>query len=256
MEPQFINAEDGTPLYVLLSTGEYERLERAAEHLSDIEASGSIVSPQGLEERLVPVEVAHRIASGDNPVRVWREHRGLRGVELARGAGISPAYLSEIETGKKEGTFRTMTVLAGFLDISLDDLAPVISDEDKAVRERQARIDSICASLRRMESLVSGDQAFDTGAVREVARILRKEADELINTKYNPEGWLDEVLRAADGITALISRAEGQIVETAQSARGDLKEIVISKGLQRPREEPKAARANSRNGVAAAARVA
>ena len=48
-----------------------------------------------------------RILNGENLVRVWREHRGLTVSALAQMAGIAQPYLSQIETGKREGTLQT-----------------------------------------------------------------------------------------------------------------------------------------------------
>jgi hypothetical protein len=40
---------------------------------------------------LVPLKVARRILAGENHVRVWREHRGMKVGELAAAANISHA---------------------------------------------------------------------------------------------------------------------------------------------------------------------
>ena len=70
----------------------------------------------------VPGEVVDRLIAGDHPIRVWREHRGLKSRDLAGQAGISPALLSEIENGKKEGSIKTLAALARALRVDLDDL--------------------------------------------------------------------------------------------------------------------------------------
>jgi DNA-binding XRE family transcriptional regulator len=72
----------------------------------------------------VPVEVVTRLLSGENPVRVWREHRGFSLRELGRRAGVSPQLLSEIETGKKEGSLKSLRAIARELGVELDDLVP------------------------------------------------------------------------------------------------------------------------------------
>ena len=72
----------------------------------------------------VPGEVVDRLIAGDHPIRVWREHRSLKSQDLARQAGISPALLSEIENGKKEGSIKTLAALARALRVDLDDLVP------------------------------------------------------------------------------------------------------------------------------------
>ena len=45
-------------------------------------------------------------------------------LQLADRAGISPSYLSQIESGKRDGSFTTIAMIARALDIDLDDLAP------------------------------------------------------------------------------------------------------------------------------------
>ncbi len=72
----------------------------------------------------IPFEMAERILDGENPLRVWREHRGLTVGELAERSGISRPYLSEIEIGRKDGTLRTMAALATALEVEIDDLLP------------------------------------------------------------------------------------------------------------------------------------
>jgi transcriptional regulator with XRE-family HTH domain len=72
--------------------------------------------------------VADRLAEGENPLRVWREHRGLALREVARRAGISAGMLSEIEAGKKEGSIRTLAALTRALGVDSDDLIPRLKD--------------------------------------------------------------------------------------------------------------------------------
>ncbi len=65
-----------------------------------------------------------RLLAGDNPVRVWREFREMTAQRLAEIAGISSGYLSQIESGRRDGTLGTMRVLANALGVTLDDLSP------------------------------------------------------------------------------------------------------------------------------------
>jgi hypothetical protein len=67
--------------------------------------------PAVLKDSLT-LEQASRIADGESPVRVWRERRGLSGRALAVAADINPAYLSEIEAGKKPGSAVAIVGLA------------------------------------------------------------------------------------------------------------------------------------------------
>lgn len=75
------------------------------------------------EEELVPSEVVFALLDGENPIKVWRNYRGLTQVELAREAGISVPYLSQIETNKRTGTKGVLKTIANALKVTLDDIA-------------------------------------------------------------------------------------------------------------------------------------
>lgn len=118
-EPQLIRDRAGRPLFAILPFDEYELLRQAAEDSADIAAAEATRG-----EETVPAELVHRIVAGENRVRVWRRHRGLTQAALAARAGITQAYLSEIETGKSEGSVKVLAALAHALAIDLDDLVP------------------------------------------------------------------------------------------------------------------------------------
>ncbi len=74
------------------------------------------------EEESIPLEVVDRLLAGENPIRVWREFRGLTVSALAERTGVAKGYLSEIETGKKSGSLNTLRAVATVLDVDLDDI--------------------------------------------------------------------------------------------------------------------------------------
>jgi transcriptional regulator with XRE-family HTH domain len=74
------------------------------------------------EEELIPSEVVYALLDGANPVKVWRNYRGLGQQELAEKAGISIPYLSQLETGKRKGSLDALNAIARALGVSLDDL--------------------------------------------------------------------------------------------------------------------------------------
>jgi transcriptional regulator with XRE-family HTH domain len=231
-EPQLVYGPGGEALYALVPVADYEQLKRAAEDIVDIKAANEALL--GDRADLIPAEVVHRIADGENPVRVWREHRGLKGVELARAAGISPAYLSEIETGKKDGTFRTMTAIGHCLGLPLDDLAPIADDAERVSREQAARINDIRAQIRYIEGLIVGPGDFSTGAVRQAAATLATDAEQMLTENGEQSDWLPQVLEGVEEILDLIDRAEGDIIETARSTRADLEKVVTLSAFRAP----------------------
>ena len=76
--------------------------------------------------------MVYALLDGDNPIRVWREHRGLSQQQLAETAGISKPYLSQLEAGKREASQRVIRRLAKTLRVDLDDLIRPEPEDGKA----------------------------------------------------------------------------------------------------------------------------
>lgn len=74
------------------------------------------------EEELLPASLVNAILYGVNPLRAWREYRGLTVSALAASAGVTAAYLSQIESGKREGTVDTLRKIAAALNVMIDDI--------------------------------------------------------------------------------------------------------------------------------------
>jgi DNA-binding XRE family transcriptional regulator len=109
---------------VVLLLAEFERLTDAAEELEALRAYDDAKRRlESGEDEMIPAAFANRLIDGENPVRVWREFRGLKVKELAAQAGISAPHLSQIEKGERDGKMSTMRNLADCLGIGLDDLA-------------------------------------------------------------------------------------------------------------------------------------
>lgn len=115
--------KDGQPAFAILPFDEYQALLDAQEELNDIKDCQRIKTAIALgEEEMVPSEVVDALIEGENPVRVWRNHRNLKQIELAAHAGITPAYLSQIEKGTRTGSIEVLRKLASALNLDLDDL--------------------------------------------------------------------------------------------------------------------------------------
>jgi DNA-binding XRE family transcriptional regulator len=123
MNAQTITSPKGEKL-VVIPEKEYRALLAAAEDAKDVRAVRRFEQALAAgEEELVPAAVVDRILAGENRIRVWREHRGLAVKDLARAAGIAAAYLSQVETGKRDGTIETYRKIAGALGLTLDEIA-------------------------------------------------------------------------------------------------------------------------------------
>ena len=118
---QVILDDVGEPAFAVIPWREYERLANADadDLLSDEELYDLAKSEEG---ESFPVEVVDRIVAGEGPISVYRSYRGMTQQELASIAGINPVYLSQIETGKRSGSTKTLAALAKALNVTVDDL--------------------------------------------------------------------------------------------------------------------------------------
>lgn len=116
---QFIE-RDGKREFAVIPIELYERLSAA---LEDADDAALFDAARGADDGFrIPATVAHALLDGDNPVKVWREHRGLTQEVLAEKAAISKAYLCQIETGKRVGALKTLKAIAGALAVTVDEL--------------------------------------------------------------------------------------------------------------------------------------
>ena len=123
MTVQKIVTPEGETL-VVLPLVEYERLREAADDLESIVAGDKARAEIAAgRDELVPSAMLDCLLDGENAVRVWRQHRGMNARELAAAAGLSAAYLSEIETWRKAPGLAALRKLAAALRVDLDDLA-------------------------------------------------------------------------------------------------------------------------------------
>ncbi len=120
-QPQIIFDATGHPAFAVIPWPEYERLaNEAAEELLSDEELYDHAKAEGDES--FPMEVANQILAGQNPLRVYRNYRHMTQSQLATAVGINTVYLSQIETGKRVGSAKTLAALARVLNITVDDL--------------------------------------------------------------------------------------------------------------------------------------
>lgn len=116
---ELVGASRGEPpAFVLMQWDQYRRLR---EKLEDKEAEEAFARTK--DEERVPIEVADRLLRGENPIHVWREHRGVTLAALGARARLSKSYLSDLEAGKRSGPVKTLRAIARALDVDLEDIA-------------------------------------------------------------------------------------------------------------------------------------
>ncbi len=96
-----------------------EDSQEAAEEAADLAA---YEEARAREEEAFPLALAERLVAGAHPIKVFREYRGMTQAELARQVGLSPMYISQIETGRRGGSTKALRRIAAALDIDLADL--------------------------------------------------------------------------------------------------------------------------------------
>jgi DNA-binding Xre family transcriptional regulator len=96
----------------------------ALDDLSDLleEAAATSAYQHTRDQESVPAAMARRLIAGENPIKVWREHRGLTLEELHRRTLLTKGYLSLLENGERRGTVTTLKEIAKVLAVSLDEL--------------------------------------------------------------------------------------------------------------------------------------
>jgi DNA-binding XRE family transcriptional regulator len=115
--------KDGKPEWAIIPYETYIKLVEEAEMLQDIRDYDSVKAAiERGEEELIPGEVVYAILDGENPIKVWREYRGLSQQQVANMIGISTSYLSQIEAGKRTGSTEVLKTIAKALDVTLDDI--------------------------------------------------------------------------------------------------------------------------------------
>jgi DNA-binding XRE family transcriptional regulator len=116
-----------TPDTVTLRRPDWEavlnRLEDAEDSIAVLEHR-LVKATGGAAPEMLTSEEATRLIDGENPLKFWREKRGLTVRSLANLAEVSPSLVTEIEGGTKTGSVDTLRKLAHQLKVDLDTLVP------------------------------------------------------------------------------------------------------------------------------------
>lgn len=122
MSTQIIE-NNGVPEYAVVPIADYQALIEKAEMLDDVAAFDKAEATLAAgEDELVPSNIVDSLLANVNAVKVWREYRGMSQAILADAAGLSQAYIAQIETGKREGRVDAYRAIANVLDVNIDDL--------------------------------------------------------------------------------------------------------------------------------------
>lgn len=118
INPQFIKAPDGSEL-VVITRAEYDalvnRLDEDEEDVAIFDARMAELQSGGAAA--LPREVAQLMLNGDSLLKALRKWRDQTQLYLEFKTGLSQSYISDLESGKKQGTPETLRKIADALQI-------------------------------------------------------------------------------------------------------------------------------------------
>ena len=109
--------KNGKPEFAVLPIAEYREL---VQRLEDLEDAQDLRDYRCRPRESFPAEVVNRLLEGENPVRIWREFRGISQSQLAERTAVSVAHISQIESGKRECSVKLLRALAKVLEVDAD----------------------------------------------------------------------------------------------------------------------------------------
>lgn len=113
---------DGKPVAYVVPADIWVRVKEMVEDAEDAaDYERALAEDDGVR---YPQAVAMAMADGVRPVRAWREYRAMTQEQLAAASGVSKPYVSQIESGKRDGTAATLRKLAAALGVPMGALLP------------------------------------------------------------------------------------------------------------------------------------
>lgn len=111
--------QNGKPAFVVVPFEEWQRIEEILEDRADaaaVRAYWENPDEEGFPEEIVRALAVDRI----NPIKVFREYRGMTQAELAGKAELSSMYLSQLERGERRPGRKALGKLAAALRVDVD----------------------------------------------------------------------------------------------------------------------------------------
>lgn len=114
MSEREIITKNGRPVAVVVPIAEWQRIEAALEDRAD---AAAVLAYLDQPSEAFPDTVLTAILAGTPPIKALREYRGLTQARLARAAGTSSVYISQIERGEREAGRALVRKLAKALKV-------------------------------------------------------------------------------------------------------------------------------------------
>src|SRR5256885_8663744 len=126
---------NGEPAFAVIPIEDWNRILEIIVDRADVAAVRTYQAGPG---ESFPDAVLGALLDGAHPVRVLREHRGMTQADLARAAGTSAVYVSQIERGERPAGRRLLPRIAAALRVAVDMLGD--TREPRAYQLREARL--------------------------------------------------------------------------------------------------------------------
>ncbi len=116
MKVQIIE-KGGQPEFAVLPFEDYETL---LQRLEDLEDARDIQEYRSDPGESFPAAFVDRLLEGENPIRLWREYRGMTQGGLAEKVKVTVAHISQIEGGKRECSVKLLRALGKALNVDIE----------------------------------------------------------------------------------------------------------------------------------------
>ncbi len=166
-----------------------------------------------------------------SPLEIYRRRHGMRQYDLARAAGVSTSYISELESGSRTGRVEVWKKLAGALNTGLDDLLASEAKLSGIDRPLIALTKSLSLYDRVLESPPDRSPARPSGEIQVMAHlwgpdryVVRCHDQTMFPTLH--EGDL-VLVEARDKIP--LRRASGRICVVLHEGKAALRKVRVSR---------------------------
>jgi hypothetical protein len=118
INPQIIKAPDGSEL-VVITRAEYDALVNGLDEDEEDVAifDARMAELKNGQAEVLPPEVAQFMLNGDSLLKALRKWRDQTQLYLEFKTGLSQSYISDLESGKKQGTPESLRKIAAALEI-------------------------------------------------------------------------------------------------------------------------------------------
>jgi transcriptional regulator with XRE-family HTH domain len=163
---------------------------------------------------------AQRLLDGENPVRVWREKRGMTQRSLAEAAQIAGSYLAEIESGKKPGSNVALRRIAEILEVPMENLASNSNVLPSSGLQPVTRAEKAAARLAKLAEAGSGRDRLEDEARAIIAEWLEIAGREGVRHQVKAALWaLRNIVTELSSDWARIASDQDRIRDTGAARR-------------------------------------